>query len=80
MVMRGFGPAHQSTGPAHPTSSDDLPKTLHLKNIPEHLNNPPSLRRHFSQFGEIVVLGCQPGKRYATVGFSTRVSVTESFI
>ena len=72
----GFDHTQQlAGGHAHSQSSDEQPKTLHLKNVPEHVNNPPTLRKHFSQFGEIVVLDCQPGKRFATVGFTTRVSL-----
>ena len=74
------GPAHQLTlGPAHNQPSEEPVKTLHLKNVPEHLNNPPTLRKHFSQFGEISLLNCQPAKRYATVAFTTRVRLNLSF-
>ena len=70
---------YQSTGHTHQPTDEQSQKTLHLKNLPEHVNNPHILRKHFSQIGEITVLDCQPGKRYATVGFITRVSSNTVF-
>jgi len=48
-------------------------KTLHVKGIPEELNNPVTLKKHFSQFGEVAKLKSYPQKRYATVEFVERV-------
>ena len=49
-------------------------KALHVKGIPEELNNQATLMKHFSQFGEVVQLKCNSYKRYATVEFASRVS------
>ena len=48
-------------------------KALHVKGIPEELNNPVTLMKHFSQFGQVVQLKCNSYKRYATVEFASRV-------
>lgn len=49
--------------------------TLHVKGLPVDLNTPGVLRGHFSAFGNITDLQCFPERRYATVEFSTNVSV-----
>ena len=49
-------------------------KALHVKRIPEELNNQVILMKHFSQFGQVVQLKCNSYKRYATVEFASRVS------
>ena len=51
-------------------------KTLHVKGIPDELNTNAVLRKHFTQFGEVKLLKCFPSKKYATVEFATRVSVS----
>ena len=48
-------------------------KALHVKGIPEELNNPVTLKKHFSQFGEVARLRSNPQKLYATVEFANRV-------
>ena len=47
---------------------------LHVKGIPDELNNSSVLRKHFSQFGHVKLLKCFPSKKFATVEYSTRVS------
>ena len=48
-------------------------KALHVKGIPEELNDWGILMQHFSQFGQVVQLKCNSYKRYATVEFASRV-------
>ena len=51
-------------------------KTLHVKNIPDELNNSETLRSHFSQFGQVTLLKSFPAKKFATVEFASRVSIS----
>lgn len=50
-------------------------KTLHIKDIPDELNNSEVLRTHFAKFGSVKLLKCFPIRKYATVEFATRVSL-----
>ena len=46
---------------------------LHVKGIPDELNNPIFLKKHFSRFGPVKDIKCNPNKLYATVEFEMRV-------
>ena len=48
---------------------------LHLKNVPDELNNKTFLSAHLGKFGKIKALKCFPEKRYATVEYYLRVCV-----
>ena len=47
---------------------------LHVKGIPDEMNNSAVLRKHFSQYGHVKLLKCFPAKKFATVEYSNRVS------
>ncbi len=48
---------------------------LHLKGVPDDLNNHPFLQNHFSTFGPVESIECFPQKRWAKVTFKRRVGV-----
>ena len=49
--------------------------TLHVKGVPDELNNPAFLEAHFSTFGPLNDIECNPQKKYATVTFRDKVHV-----
>ena len=51
---------------------------LHVKGIPDELNNQPFLGKHFSRFGKVSKLNCYPKKRCATVVYAIKVRATSS--
>ena len=48
--------------------------SLHIKGVPDNLNNETFLHEHFSRFGPVLSINCHPEKRFADVHFKTRVS------
>lgn len=48
--------------------------TLHVKGVPLELNNEAFMEKHFSRFGPLKAIECNPQKRYATVTFQDKVS------
>ena len=58
-------------------SAEPLPgasnKSLHIKGVPEDLNNEDHLLNHFSRFGSVEAVQCDRRKRCADVHFKTRV-------
>ncbi len=64
-----------SLAPTHPrpvAAADN--RSLHLKGVPDDLNNHPFLVSHFSKFGHVESVECFPQKRWAKVTFKKRVS------
>ena len=58
------------TAQAIPSSSNS---SLHLKGIPDELNNEQFLTNHFSRFGSVVSVLCNTNKKFAHVHFQSRV-------
>ena len=53
---------------------------LHVKGIPDELNNQPFLGKHFSRFGKVTKLNCYPNKRFATVVYALKVSMSSEHL
>lgn len=49
-------------------------QSLHLKGVPDHLNNKQFLWQHFEKFGPLNDVNCHPEKKYADVHFKTQVN------
>lgn len=47
--------------------------SLHIKGVPDNLNNEQYLNQHFSRFGPVLSINCHPEKKFAHVHFKTRV-------
>lgn len=47
--------------------------TLHVKGVPDELNNQAFIEKHFSRFGPLKAVECRPQKKYATVTFRNKV-------
>ena len=58
------------TAQAIPSSSNS---SLHLKGIPDELNNEQFLTNHFNRFGSVVSVLCNTNKKFAHVHFQSRV-------
>jgi hypothetical protein len=50
-----------------------LNTTLHVKGVPDELNNQAFMEKHFSRFGPLKSVECHPQKKYATVIFRNKV-------
>lgn len=50
-----------------------LNMTLHVKGVPDELNNQAFMEKHFSRFGPLKAVECHPQKKYATVTFQNKV-------
>ena len=76
--MGGFQPGLQSQTLSGATQSSgagmlDSNTTLHVKGVPTELNNEAFMEKHFSMFGPLKAIECNPQKRYATVTFQDKV-------
>ncbi len=71
---RPHNSTQQQYAESRPHNSTQHLKTLHVKSIPDELNNSEILRTHFAQFGQVKLLKSFPAKKYATVEFASRVS------
>lgn len=49
-------------------------QSLHLKGVPDHLNNKQFLWQHFEKFGPLNDVNCHPEKKYADIHFKTQVN------
>ena len=49
--------------------------TLHVKGVPDKLNNESFMEKHFSRFGPLKAIECNPQKKYATVTFQDKVTI-----
>lgn len=49
--------------------------TLHVKGVPAELNNEAFMEKHFSRFGALKGIECNPQKRYATITFQNKVKI-----
>lgn len=56
------------------SSSIPSSQSLHLKGVPDHLNNKQFLWQHFEKFGPLNDVNCHPEKKYADVHFKTQVN------
>lgn len=54
-----------------------LNTTLHVKGVPDELNNQAFMEKHFSRFGPLKAVECHPQKKYATVTFRNKVRVVQ---
>ena len=52
----------------------NMAPALHLKRVPEQLNNETFLMNHFAQFGRVTNVRCNTAKLCSTVFFETQVS------
>lgn len=50
-------------------------KSLHLKRVPDDLNNEQHLLNHFSKYGPVEKVNCDINKKYADIHFKTRVRI-----
>lgn len=50
-----------------------LNMTLHVKGVPDELNNQAFMEKHFSRFGPLKAVECHPQKKYVTVTFRNKV-------
>lgn len=57
------------------SSSGDEVYSIHLKGVPDNVNNESFLLEHFEKFGSVRNVECHPEKKYADVHFRTKVSV-----
>lgn len=48
--------------------------SIHLKGVPNQLNNVSFLKEHFNKFGPVRDIKCHPEKKFADVHFTTKVS------
>ena len=64
-----------SVGPSQQSGAGTLPSntTLHVKGVPDELNNDAFMEKHFSRFGPLKSVVCHPQKKYATVSFQNKV-------
>ena len=67
MAAATIGPPQGGAG-ALPTNM-----TLHVKGVPDELNNQAFIEKHFSRFGPLKAVECRPQKKYATVTFRNKV-------
>ena len=67
MAAAAFGPPQGGAG-ALPMNM-----TLHVKGVPDELNNQAFIEKHFSRFGPLKAVECRPQKKYATVTFRNKV-------
>ena len=78
MLSSTYRPAMQMTAAnIGPPQSDAgaLPQnmTLHVKGVPDELNNQAFMEKHFSRFGPLKAVECHPQKKYATMTFRSKV-------
>ena len=71
MAAATIGPPQSGAG-ALPLNT-----TLHVKGVPDELNNQAFVEKHFSRFGPLKAVECHPQKKYATVTFRNKVHITQ---
>ena len=68
-----FGAQGQAAGGVGGGGAFAMSTSLHVKGLPQEINNEAVLMSHFSKFGTVSVK-CNTAKLYATVSFKTHVS------